>query len=156
MDHRERSETGRSTIISRGTSNSNGISDAVHSHMQCKCHFSITQASELVLVHWNSAVVTIESLESASQLIVPYNFQNESSSTTLTEPEVHSQETIRVEHRLRSGTGRGYGTPKPGRAGIISRERTNCNGSSDGLASESSRVQEGSLQFSSIKKLNLF
>ena len=97
-------------------------------------------------------MVTMESLESESQVIVPHNFQNESSSTPLTEPEVHSQETIRVEHRLRSGTGRGYGTPKPGRAAIKSRGRSNCNGSSDGLASESARMQEGSLQFSSIKK----
>ena len=66
---------------------------------------------------------------------MPNKFQNESFSTPLQELEVHSQETIRMEHRERSGTGR---------AAINSRGRSNSNDSSDGVRSH---MQEGSLHF---------
>ena len=55
---------------------------------------------------------------------MPNNFQNETFSTPLQELEVHSQETIRMEHRERSGTGR---------AAINSKGRSNSNESSDGV-----------------------
>ena len=69
---------------------------------------------------------------------MPNNFQNKSFSTPLQEPKVISQETICVEHRDRSGTGRGSGTPKPAYAE-----------SSDGLGAH---MQEDSLHFSGLKK----
>ena len=117
----------------------------VCSHVQAGLfNFSIISNTEL---NWNPVVETMKSLDFESQLIVLCDFQNESVRRPLQETEVYSQETIRLEHRKRSGIGLGCGTRKQCRTAIDRRRRSNSNRSSGGVRSH---MQQGSVHFSNL------
>jgi hypothetical protein len=113
----------------RGTHSSRGRGSRSEVRSQVpagKLSFSIITETGFSSTNSYPALQIIECNESESQLIVPHNFQNESSTTPQQGPEVHSQETIRMDHRERSGIGR---------ATIINRGTSNSNGSSDAVRS---------------------